>query len=460
MLNTKAALRRIKFWWLLLWAYFKRYKIWATALIALTLIIGFLTYKLFINLNHSNTLSIGYVGTFTVENIPTSLLSLATEPLIAADISGRPVPRLASHWTVSDDGKTYIVFLKDNLHWHDTTNLEAKDLSIAISGVQITALNNKAIEFKLPNPIPSFPLLLDKPVFKAKTFYGTGIYRITGIDKIENFVKKIRLTPKNKNFPNVVIKFYATEEQAINALKIGDTKRVTVANAAHLENWPNLNVEKIPENNEIVTIFYNTQDPNLISKEFRQALSYGINYAEFDGIAATGPISPASWAYALSLKHYEYNTGKAKELLSKAQIKDPKIVLSVTADLENVAKKIKNDWENLGVKTEIKIEEKVPENFQALLAINELDADPDQYALWHSTQQETNITKLKDAKVDKLLEDGRLMQKEEKRKELYENFQKVLIEQAPASFLYHPYKYKITYKNSQNLFSRLPSSEF
>ncbi|KKQ55358.1 MAG: ABC-type dipeptide transport system, periplasmic component, partial [Candidatus Woesebacteria bacterium GW2011_GWC1_38_13] len=60
-----------------------------------------------------------------------------------------------------------------------------------------------------------------------------------------------------------------------------------------------------------------------------------------------------------------------------------------------------------------------------------------------STQSETNITKYKNLRIDKILEDGRVEQDKEKRKELYFDFQRFLIEDSPAIFLYHPVWYNI-----------------
>jgi peptide/nickel transport system substrate-binding protein len=341
---------------------------------------------------------------------------------------------------------------------HDLTSLNANDISIAISNVTITALNNKAIEFILPNPIASFPLALDKPVFKSKTFYGTGEFRIVDIDSVDGIVKKISLVPKDKNLPRVDIKFYQSEEQAASALKIGEIKYVSVSNAKIFEGWQNVEVEKTPDNSEIVTIFFNTEDPNFASKDLRQALSFAINRSELDGGLATGPISPSSWAYSQNTKRYEYNTAKAKELIARIEAQNLKVELSVTPDLLNVAESIQKDWQAVGVETTIKEENGIPQSFQALLAVNKLNPDPDQYALWHSSQKETNITRFKDVKIDKLLEDARISQDENKRKELYADFQRFLVEDAPATFLYHPNKYTVIYKNAKNLIEKLPKT--
>lgn len=449
-------IRRIKFWWHLTTAYLKRY--WLRATVSTILLIGILVgaFKLWPHFSQSNVVTMGYVGVYTIENIPTEILSLATQSLITEDKSGKAIPSLASYWSVSEDGKTYVVFLKDNLKWHDSTQINAKDISIAISNVAINALNNKAIEFKLPNPIASFPQALDKPVFKANSFYGTGEYRIVNIDRVDTIVKRIDLHPANKNLPRVSIKFYQTEEQEANALKIGEVKTAIVASAQTFQSWPNLTVAKETDDQSMVTIFLNNQGPLLSSKDVRQALDYAIDKSLFDGQPALGPISQSSWAYNDSVKKYDYSVAKGKESIAKSELKNPAIVLSYPASLLKVANKIKEDWQAVGVKVELKEERAIPENFQALLVLNKLPADPDQYPLWHSTQKSTNISKYKNVKIDKLLEDARSTIDENARRNLYLDFQKFLVEDSPAIFLYYPYRYTVTYKNAKNLIDKLP----
>lgn len=400
--------------------------------------------------------TIGYVGIYNLQTLPSDVLSLATQPLISKDEKGRSVPALASHWTVSQDGKTYVIFLKDNLEWHDSSIVEAKDISLVINNVEITALNNKTIQFKLPNPIASFPLALDTPVFKANTFYGTGEFRIVDLKQIDDVIKKITLHPKDSNLPRVEIKFYATEEQATYALKIGEIKVLAVSNVKELEKWPNLNVLKEIDPQELVSVFYNTSDNLLASKDLRQALSYAISKDTFDGQVATGPISYTSWAYNPNVKKYEFNQAKAKELFAKAELKDKKITLSYTVGLKTLARDIKTDWSYLGLDVQLKEEKGIPKDFQVLLAVDQIPTDPDQYTLWHSTQKTTNITKYANVKVDKLLEDARVTQNEDERKTLYEDFQRFLVDDAPATFLYNPYKYKVNYKNIDKLLVKLP----
>lgn len=459
MINPSKTLRRLKFWYQLFFAYLKRYRLRITSVVLLIFILTFGIIKIWPTILRTNVVSIGYVGSFAVEDIPAEILSLATQALVTFDNEGRPVPSLVSHWTVSDDGKTYVVFIKDNLTWHDSTNIDTSNMSIAISNVEITALNNKAIQFKLPNSISSFPQALNKPVFKSKTFYGTGEYRIVKIDQVEGVVKRIILHPQNSKLPNVEINFYQNEFQAKTALKIGEISVVNLASAQDLLAWPNLNVNKQIDFSQTVTIFFNNKDSLLSSKELRQALNYAIDRSSFDGQVAHSPISPTSWAYNENLVVYNYNVSKAKELVSK--VKSPqklKIILSVAPGLEDIAQSIKDNWQAVGIEVELKEIADTSENFQALLAINKTMPDPDQYALWHSTQDKTNITGYQNVKVDKLLEDARSISDEAKRKELYFEFQKTLVEDSPVAFLYHPFRYKVIYNNSKQLLEMLPEN--
>lgn len=456
MASFQVYTRRVKFWWHLTGAYLRRYQLRIAIFIISCLVLLYTATILAPNITRSNVVTIGFVGSYKITDVPTDALSLVTQPLISENDEGRSIPALATNWTVSEDGKTYIVFLRDNLTWHDGSQVEAKDLSLAISGVQINALNNKTIQFTLPNPISSFPLVLDTPVFKRNSFYGTGDFRIVHISETEQVIKKIDLQPKDDSLPKVEIRFYPTDEQAVNAFRMGEIKVLTSSSLKAVTDWKNINLKKEASKDEIVTVFLNNTDNVLSSKDVRQALSHAVQKENFDGEIANSPISTKNWAYNEAVKKYEYNTARAKELLKNAELKDPKITLSYAPGFNELAERIKEDWQEIGIAVDTKEEKGIPKDFQALLALNKLPKDPDQYALWHSTQTDSNITHYKNVKVDKLLEDARLAKNDDDRKASYLDFQKFLTDDAPAIFLYHPNKYRGTYKNVQELVDKLP----
>ncbi len=112
-----------------------------------------------------------------------------------------------------------------------------------------------------------------------------------------------------------------------------------------------------------------------------------------------------------------------------------------------LADSIKDNLNDAGLNTKVEVlTGNVPNDFNMLLAQMTLAKDPDQYFFWHSTQQGTNITSYKNVRVDKLLEDGRATFNLDKRKEIYFDFQRVLVEDMPGDFLYYPYTYTIKRK--------------
>ena len=138
--------------------------------------------------------------------------------------------------------------------------------------------------------------------------------------------------------------------------------------------------------------------------------------------------------------------------------KDRKIVLTTLPNFQNLAEKVVNDWKKIDFQVEIKqIDNFDPgsNDFQALIAGQKVSADPDQYTLWHSTQDKTNITKIKSPKIDKLLEDGRKTVDLEKRKVVYQDLQRALADEMPAIFLYNPESLYIVKKSSQESIQKI-----
>lgn len=132
--------------------------------------------------------------------------------------------------------------------------------------------------------------------------------------------------------------------------------------------------------------------------------------------------------------------------LSKEEKDMLTVNLSTPATLLDEADMIRKNWEAIGVKVNIQVVPTKPADYQAFLIIHDIPQDPDQYAMWHSTEEATNISKYKSARIDKLLEEGRVELNADNRKKIYLDFQRFLNEDAPAAFLYHPISYTISRK--------------
>lgn len=125
------------------------------------------------------------------------------------------------------------------------------------------------------------------------------------------------------------------------------------------------------------------------------------------------------------------------------------LALPNQAQLVEVANLLKNQWSLLGVELEIKtfeiqnLTEEIirPRNYQALLFGEVLGSLPDPFPFWHSSQKKDpglNLAIYENKEADILLEEARQTLEEDKRKIALEKFQDILIEDAPAIFLYSP----------------------
>jgi peptide/nickel transport system substrate-binding protein len=87
-------------------------------------------------------------------------------------------------------------------------------------------------------------------------------------------------------------------------------------------------------------------------------------------------------------------------------------------------------------------------NFEILFYGQEIGRDPDRYVNWHSTQKDPpglNLSSFDHVRSDRALEEGRKEVDNDKRITHYNEFQKVIAEQVPVIFLYHPYaKYYVS----------------
>ncbi len=431
---------------------FLRRKKWLlTSLLIIILIIGGTSYYFF-NANYRDELSEGIVGTHEERDLPDVVLNLISKPLIKVDKTGSPSAELAESWESNKEANLYKVKLKPDLKWADGLPVKASEIYLSIPDVQITALDDSTLEFKLVDTFSPFPTLLTKPILRKSidsTFgfelVGVGPYKIESVKKDGPFVKKLEFISDDQTNPTVLLTFYPNEKIAKTAFKLGEVEALLGVNDTTDLNFNNLAVKSFTNFTQLVTIFLNTEDPNLSDENLRLGLAFGAPEIADTQIANTS-LSPSSWAFNPNAKDFLNNNEKAEEYLKKVQKgKDETITLTATTSLAGVGERVIESWNNLGLKAVLRAESGIPQNFQALLITQNIPADPDQYSLWHSTQKGgTNISRIASPRIDKDLEDGRKITDFETRKKKYQDFQKILLDEAPAIFLYFP-KYEVVY---------------
>jgi len=402
---------------------------------------------LFPFISYQKPLRTGVAGRYRADSLPFTIESKISEGLTKINQKGEVEPDLAKSWETPDKGKTWVFHLDENKYWQDETRFTSQDLRFDFSDVSVDKPDDTTIIFTLDNPFTPFPSVVSKPVFK-KGLLGTGEWKVSNVTVTSGYVAELTIVKIDGQ--SEIFKFYPTEENAKLAFKLGKVDRlINIFDNNPFDEWETVKVSQQPNPNRVVTLFFNTQDELMGDKSFRQALMYALDKETLGGIRAISPISPDSWVYNTQVKKYSYDEKRAQDLLDEYPEEfrsSLSVNLVATPVLLDVAEKIKAYWEKIGVKTVIQVVSGVPEEYQAFIAIFDIPKDPDQYALWHSTQTATNVSKYTNPRIDKLLEDGRTELLREERKKIYFDFQRFLLEDLPAGFLYHPEAYTINRK--------------
>lgn len=403
-------------------------------------------YPIFMQQFFSPVERIGLVGEFTPNNLPFLIQQQLSSGLTTLKPDGAPGPGLAENWSATDSGKTFIFTLKKDALWHNGKPVTAQDVNYNIRNVAFTPIDDYTLQVTLDNAYSPFPTLVAKPIFQAG-LRGFGPYKLSAIrltgDKV-SYLKIIPVDPRQK--PNIVkeYRFYRTEAAAVFGYKLGEVDILhDMTSAYDLTKWgKNAIVENI-KNDRIVALFFNLTDKMLSDKQLRQGLAYSVPALGRE--PAISPISRLSWAYTDKVKKYTHDPILAKKLLSDviSSSQSAALVLSTFPSFEQEAEIIAKSWTDIGIPTEVRIVNNVPSDYQILLSVQELPPDPDQYPFWHSTQTATNKTGLVNVKIDKLLEDGRQELDLAKRKAIYFDFQRYVVEDIPAAFLHYQTTYTI-----------------
>ena len=435
-------LPKLKYIFKLTFAYISRFKIIIFGGVLLG-IVGFLLVTTVIPIFGKRVERIGVTGRYKPDELPEFIQKELSAGLTITNTDGGVRPSIASFWETPDKGKTWIFHIKEGSEWQDGQKVKSSDISYNFNDVELERPDDNTITFKLKEPFSPFPSVVAKPVFK-KGLLGTGEWKVKRLRVVGNFVQELSLEKITKEVK--LYRFYPTTESTKTAFKLGKVdKIIDIYDPSEFSGWPNVKLSGVQNKGQIVTLFFNTQDNFFADKSGRQALTYAID-KRLLGERALSPISSDSWAFNPQVKEYSFDKKRAEEILGELpeNAKQTKVTITTTQDLLPTADRIAKDWKDVGIDTNVSLSTFVPTEFQTFLTILDIPDDPDQYSLWHSTQTTSNISKYVSPRVDKLLEEGRTQTDQQERKKTYLDFQRFLLEDLPAVFLYYPTYYTIS----------------
>lgn len=315
---------------------------------------------------------------------------------------------------------------------------------------------------------------------------GSGPFKIKKIKKDSSGITTAYILERNKKFAlgksllkKITLKFYPSEEALLKGFKNKEIDNIAATSSKNIGQAKRKNnVVKTLKLPWVFGVFFNqNQNPVLSHQEVREALDLAVDREAIIkevlggfGEELISAIPPGVLGY-LDLKNQPASESAAKEKLEKAgwkynqeervyekkSKKDPpaggqlrfSLATSNAPDLVRVAEMLKTQWEKIGAKVDIQIFEIGnlnqnvirPRKYDALLFGLIVGGDPDPFAFWHSSQRNDpglNISLYANVTVDKLLEEARTTLNQKARELKYQSFQKELIKDTPAIFLYSP----------------------
>ncbi|HQR50208.1 MAG TPA: peptide-binding protein [Methylophilaceae bacterium] len=234
---------------------------------------------------------------------------------------------------------------------------------------------------------------------------------------------------------------------------------------------------------------FNLKHKPFDDQRVRQAINYAIDKQEIiDGVLlglgepVASPYKPGTRWSNPRLHPYPYDPEKAKQLLKDAGYADHdgdgildkdgkplafEILTNQNKQREMSATLIQRRLKDIGIDVKIRVLEWASfigrfiktGDFDVVLLGWGLGQEPDQFNIWHSSQQapgQFNFIGYSNPEVDKLLEQGRLELNPDKRQEIYHQFAKILLEDSPIVYLYAGYGLPAIHKRVKGIDNPAP----
>ena len=439
--------------------------------------------------------------------------------LIRFDSRGSAQGDLAESWGISQDGTVYNFSLRNEAVWHDGVPVTSEDVIFTIelmrdenlplppdlqefwSQIEVGALNEKTLQFRLPE---SFAPFLDHLTFGILPKHllgnltaqeiinapfnlnpvGSGPYQFDALQMENEEIRGVALSAFDDYYEQqpfieeVFFQYYPDSPSAFAAYQEGEVMGISeitpdVLDSALKETDLNLFTGR---RSRLNLVFLNLDIPSLPFLQdplVRRALLMGINRGWIvdrllggQAIIAHGPVFPESWAYYEGIEQLSYDSEAAVDLLKGAGYTIPaeggnvrakegvrlafEMVYPEGDEYGQIAESIQKDWQKLGVQVDLKpvsYDELVndylePRTYQAALVELNLDRspDPDPYPFWHQAQITggQNYSGWDDRQASEYLEQARVLVSAADRTKRYRNFQVRFASEMPALPLFYP----------------------
>jgi peptide/nickel transport system substrate-binding protein len=294
---------------------------------------------------------------------------LSHQSLVRVDSEGDLAPELATSWE-TDDLKKWVFHIRGDAKWHDGVPVTAQDIKFTIdynlgkdtaaksylgSVESVEAPDNSTLTINLKSPDYNFltnvavvkiiPEHIFKNVEDPKKFsekegaIGCGPYKFAGFDKDAGVLtyqvnddywggKAVVDTIEIRAFKNPDALMMAFEKGEVD-LPYYYSKGISYYYVANLIEDKNVGIEVVPDLGITNVLWFNTAKHPFDQKEFRQALSYAVNYEEMKNLftGGYGSLPSAGWVpngtlYYTETRALVQDVNKSKSMLDDLGMKD------------------------------------------------------------------------------------------------------------------------------------------
>jgi peptide/nickel transport system substrate-binding protein len=441
--------------------------------------------------NFDPHIATGYSASMLLRNSYDSLVRVESNP-------PKPVPHLASAWTVSPDGLTYVFQLDPAAKFHDGTPVTADDVVYSfqrllrlnrgnawmIQGVVtptgVTADDKSTVRFVLAKPFAAFLQVLpwawvvskaqveanlgsdDGQTWLRSNLAASGAFRVRRAEP-GNLYELERVTNAWKggggNLTGAIWRI--TRETATQRLMLQRGEAhiavdLTSEDMDALKDRPGV-VRIIEPEYRTFSIKLNTRHGPMADLEFRKAVSYATNYqaiADAAGYAdlMIGPLPNGILGHDPTLEVYRTNLARAREHLAKSKHPNGgvKLTMAHVSGLDQQrrwALVMLDSLKQLNIELDIKpmiwpdmvaacrSPETFPDLFPVYQTANYGDPDNIAFAAYHSSRNGNwQNAVYNNPAVDRLIEAGRAEPNEARRIAIYGEMQKLVVADAPDIF--------------------------
>lgn len=304
---------------------------------------------------------------------------------------------------------------------------------------------------------------------------GSGPYRLVRRETGKDVVLERRADywGVRPHIQTVVFKVVTDHNTAWNALKRGEIDETPITSDRWMREHDDSTLKQTIEFRRFYTLNYNAIAWNnrhalLADRHIRRALAMCIPVGSlakdvYQGTARgmSGPFSPDEWAYNPSVPMIRYDPEEARKIFARLGWVDSDgdgllekggkrfsldfIVITGNAPTQQLAQTLQGEWKKLGLEIHLvlldgaaAIQRIVAGNYDAAYVGWSLDANPDPYALFHSTEippRGQNIVFYSSREADRLIEDARRELDQAKRKALYWRFHEVVAADQPYAWV-------------------------